>query len=141
MRALLTVLGLSMIAGCGSAQDWPQRTIRVALEAPNPCWSIAINEIYREGEGLLAVSRLVPPEPGRMCAQVISTISHQVTLPLPEGPVTHLVLGRTWQWGESPARYEFLEGGEALEQRLADAELLYEVAGDEGESGAGGNVE
>lgn len=140
-RAIVTMLGMTMLAGCGSAQDWPERTVRVALEAPNPCWRIAITDIYQDGDGLLVVSRLQPPDPGQMCAQVISTISHQVTLPLPEGEVTYLVLGRSWEWGDTGPGYEFLSSPGALEQRLANAELLYEVARDQGERDAGGSVE
>lgn len=141
MRVIFPMIGLILLAGCSASPDWSERTVRVALEAPNPCWSIRIDAIYRSGDGLLAVSRLKAPEPGQMCAQVITTVSHQVTVPLPEGPVTHLVLGRDWQWGEAPAGYEFVAGSSALAERLADAELLRRIGDDEGEQGAGDRLE
>lgn len=141
MRAILPMIGIVLLAGCSASPEWPERTVRVALEAPNPCWSIRITELYRGEEGVLAVSQLQPPEPGRMCAQVITTVSHQFTMSLPEGPVTHLILGREWQWGEPPARYEFIAGRAALEERLAGAELVRRIGDDEGEQGAGERVE
>ena len=96
IRAIVTLFAINLLTACGTtAPDWPERTVRAAVEAPNPCWSLALEGIYRSHEGLLAVSRLTPPEPGQMCTQVISTVSHQVSVPLPEGSVTHLVLGRT----------------------------------------------
>lgn len=141
MRAIVPMIALILLAGCGTSPDWSERTVRVALEAPNPCWSIRITEIYQDEEGVLAVSRLTPPEPGRMCAQVITTVSHQVTLPLPDGPVTHLVVGRDWNWGEAPPGYEFIGGRSGLEDRLAGAELVRRIESDEGEQGAGDRLE
>lgn len=141
MRAIVPMIALILLAGCGTSPDWSERTVRVALEAPNPCWSIRIGAIYRGDDGLLAVSRLEPPEPGRMCAQVLTTVSHQVTLPLPEGPVTHLVVGRDWNWGEAPPGYEFIGGRGELEDRLAGAELVRRIESDEGEQGAGDRLE
>lgn len=141
VRAIVTLFAINLLSACGTtAPDWPERTVRVALEAPNPCWSIALERIYRSDAGLVAVSRLTPPGPGRMCTQVISTVSHQVTVPLPDGPVTHLVLGRTWNWGESPPGYEFPASRAALEERLAGAGLVREIGEHEGRRDAGGSV-
>lgn len=141
MRSIVPMIGLVLLAGCGASPEWPERTLRVALDAPNPCWGIRITAVYQGDGKLLAVSRLQPPDPGRMCAQVITTVSHQVTLAAPGGPVTHLVVGREWQWGEAPDGYEFIGSQSALEQRLADAELIRRIGGDEGEQGAGGRVD
>lgn len=141
MRAIVPMIGLILLSGCSASPDWPERTVRVALEAPNPCWSIRIGALYRGEGGVLAVSRLKSPDPGQMCAQVITTVSHQVTVPLPEGPVTHLVVGRGWNWGEAPPGYEMIDSEADLDQRLAGAELLRRIGDDEGEQGAGGRLE
>lgn len=138
---MATILGLVALSGCSGAQEWPERTIRVALEAPNPCWRITLTGIHRDGDAVLAVSRLQPPAKGQMCAQVITTISHQVALPLPAGPVTHLVVGRDSGWGRPPPGYEFLADNRALQARLAGAELIREIGPDEGRRDAGGRVE
>lgn len=141
MRTIVPMIGLILLAGCSASPEWPERTVRVALEAPNPCWSIRITALYRGEEGVLAVSRLQPPEPGRMCAQVITTVSHQVKVALPEGPLTHLVLGREWNWGEAPSGYEFIASRSELESRLAGAELLHRIGDEEGQQGAGERVD
>lgn len=141
MRAILPMIGIVLLAGCSASPEWSERTVRVALDAPNPCWSIRISAIYRDGDGLLALSRLDPPESGRMCAQVITTVSHQVSAPLPAGPVTHLVLGRGWDWDRDPPGYEFVGSSRELDERLAGAEILRRVEPGEGEQGAGERVE
>lgn len=141
-RPVFAMLGAILLAACGTVpSDWTERSIRVAVDAPNPCWSLAIERIYRDDDGLLAVSRLQPPEPGRMCAQVITTLSHEVTLRLPEGPVTHAVLGRGWDWESDAPGYVFPRDRAALDERLAGARLLHEVADGEGRHDAGGAIE
>lgn len=143
MRVPYLMLGAILVAGCGSsAPQWPERELRVAVEAPNPCWKLRITGVFRRGDELLAVSELTPPEPGRMCAQVITTLVHRVTLRLPDDPVTHLVLGRDWDWGEPRAGYEFLSGRPELRERLSGAERLHVVGPGEGSTGDGpGTVE
>lgn len=137
--AVPVTIGL-MLAACGATGEWPPRTVEVSVKAPNPCWQIHITAIYRSGDELLAVSRLDPPDPGQMCTQVISTLKHSVTLPLPNLPVTRLVVGRKWNWDrESHPGYEFLEGPSALEMRLKGAERLYGAG--KPESNADGAVE
>lgn len=134
MRVFTMMLGTILITACSaSAPQWPERTLRVAVEVPNPCWSIRITEVYRLDGELLAVSRLTPPAPDRMCAQVIATVGHRVTLPLPDEPVRHLVLGRQWNWGRAPPDYAFPAGQSALEQRLEGAELVHVVGENEGQ--------
>lgn len=137
--AIPATIGL-MLAACGATTEWPPRTVQVAVKAPNPCWQIRIKEIYRAGDHLFAVSRLDPPEPGQMCAQVVSTLKHSVTLPLPDLPVTHLIIGRQWDWDrEQRPNYEFLDSPSALAKRLQGAERLYGAG--EPEAGDGGDVE
>lgn len=133
MRVVAMISTGILIAACGASEPhWPERTLRVALQAPNPCWQVRITEIYRRDDVLLAVSRLTPPPPDRMCPQVIATVSHRVDLALPDAPVAHLVLGRDWDWGRAPPGYEFLPDRRTLEQRLQGAELLRAVGEGEG---------
>lgn len=141
MRVSSMMLGAVLITACNASPQWPERTLRVSVQAPNPCWSIGIESVYRHEGELLVVSRLHAPEPGQMCAQVISTVSHRVTLPLPDDPVTYLVLGRQWSWGDLPPGYELLPDREALAQRLEGAELLHRVGPGEGERDSHGAVE
>jgi|GEM_PF-6687561 len=137
--AISATIGL-MLAACGATAEWPPRTVQVAVKAPNPCWQIRITAIYRAQDHLLAVSWLEPPDPGQMCAQVISTLKHSVTLPLPDMPVTHLIVGRKWDWDRKQRPdYEYLDSPSALEQRIQGAERLYGAG--EPESGDGGAVD
>jgi zinc protease len=101
--ALALGAAVAAIAGCASdpppAPTLPSRTVSVEIQTPDPAWSIEIVEARLvEGElwVLSELSRRDGPAP-----QVISSASDsaQVTAP-PDAPVTHYILGKTWQWGD-----------------------------------------
>lgn len=136
MKAFGIVVAVFWLAGCAAAPAQQLRTVTVSLKTPNPCWEVELTEIYRAGEVLFAVSELHPPRRDMACAQVIATVSDHVTLILPALPVRHLVLGQTWDWG-AERDYETLVDRVALEQRLAEAQLLYRLGENETRPGEG----
>jgi hypothetical protein len=99
-----------------------RREITVSLTVPDAAWRISIEAVYRSGQELWVVSR-VRRTPG-MAAQVISSVSDRVTLDVPDLPVKHFVLGKTWRW-ENKETVTFIDDEKTLNQKLKNATLLY----------------
>lgn len=99
--AVLLYLPLLVLLGCSAGhtvatQETTLRTIRVDVVAPNPCWGIKIREVYLASDAIWVVSKLKPPQKGTVCIQIIGDVQDQIQLGLPNLPVWHFVLGRTW---------------------------------------------
>ena len=127
-RPVLLLLA-GWVAGCALAGggDLPKHVerITVAVTTPNPCWRIQIRSVHRRDDDLLVVSELLPPPPDVLCAQVISEAKESLGIRT-EPPVTvrHLVLGRTWSWGEAPEGVTFVGSEEELARHLEGATPL-----------------
>jgi len=106
------------------------RMFDVRLDAPDAAWRIGIESIYRTEERLIVISRLSRKKDA-IAAQVITTVSDKVRLPIPEDasglPVRHYILGKSWDWGSHPENYQFPDSLETLEDTLARAEKIYEA--------------
>ena len=118
----------SALSGCASRRpprpDHVER-LTVAVIVPNPCWRVSIRSVHRRGGELLVVSDLRPPPPDTFCTQVISEARDSVSVRTePPKEVTHLVVGRTWDWGTPPSGTVFVESREELERRLEGAQRL-----------------
>ncbi len=93
-----------------------EMVVSVAVKVPDAAWRVTIDEIYRHGEGYLAVARLHRPA-GMAGAMVISTVRDAVTAPLPPLPTKILVHGKTWRW-KNPEPYRFFATRAELDAAL-----------------------
>lgn len=127
-QARLAVAAAAMFsAGCATnpppAPTLPTRTVSVEIQTPNPAWTIEIIEARLvEGE-LWVLSQLTRRE--GPAPQVISsaTDSAQVTAP-PEAPVSHFILGKTWQWGDE-RQHRFIADRSDLGDRFEAGLRIY----------------
>lgn len=99
-----------------------RRTISVEVTVPDPAWTVQIKEIYVAKDRLLVVSRL-SRDPRAIAAQVISKTTDSVRQPLPDLPVEHYILGKTFRWEQEPHHY--LENRRELKEKIKDARLVY----------------
>lgn len=100
-----------------------QQKIMVRIDSPDPSWSIQIQSVYQQDDRWIVVSELKQSE--APAAQVITTLSDSVKIPaLNELPVQHLILGKTWGWGQVEGQ-TYLESSAELEPLLQGAELSY----------------
>ncbi|TVP79841.1 MAG: insulinase family protein [Puniceicoccaceae bacterium] len=106
------------------ADHGKRQTIQLRIDAPDAGWSLAIMEVYRTQERILAVSRLHRSED--LSAQVISTVSDAVDIDATQAdlPIRHFVIGKTWDWGNSDA-FTPIESSDELHELLKNAEVLY----------------
>lgn len=121
-----------------SEDESERQTVRVSVQAPNPCWTITIESVYSTDQALLVVSQLAPPPGGQNCVQMVGQIEDEVSLVAPPYRVKHLILGRTWDtlrdasgWGPE-ADYVYLKGDQELSRLLEGARPLAVEAMGEG---------
>lgn len=100
--------------------------VTVRLDTPDAGWSLAIDQIFQLNDNLIVISKL--KREGDMAAQVISTVSDTVSIPVvDEGTIIrHYILGRTWDWGDK-ANYSFIENLDPLQSAIQQGELVYEA--------------
>lgn len=98
------------------------RDIEVKLKVPDMGWKIRINEIYKRDEALWVISSLYR-HPG-MAGQAISTVSDRIHMDLPDRPVKHFILGKTWKW-ENKEPYTFINDMDEIAGSLEGGQLLY----------------
>ena len=103
------------------------RNIEVRLKVPDMGWRIRIEEIHRMGGELWVISSL-HRHPG-MAAQAITTISDNIRMRLPDGPVQHVIVGKTWKW-ENREPYMFINDWEEIRSRLKSGQMLYQKIAD-----------
>lgn len=140
MRTLIRfgcLLGLTLAAGCswlmpqtGEPLTFEIRRIEVALQAPNPCWSIALLDVYQNQENLTAVSGLVPPADGTFCAQVITRISDYAYVEVPDLPLQHYIVGVAEEEANrfrpvTEASYRFIANEAKLEDLLVGKRQIF----------------
>ena len=99
------------------------REITVKLTVPDAGWAIAIDEVHMVSNEVWVISS-VSRDPDMMAAQVISTVKASVDVAVPDLPVKHFVIGKTWGWkNEEP--YTFLDSRSEIEQALKTGKPLY----------------
>ncbi|TVR54106.1 MAG: hypothetical protein EA425_02190 [Puniceicoccaceae bacterium] len=115
MKTLLLAAALVLLAACVAPMPSPPTAdhrpteVSIQLETPSAGWEVRLERIYILDAEILAVSRLHPPD--GPAATVISTVEDRVVLPLPDWPVRHAVLGKTWAW--TPEGGHWFPAGEA----------------------------
>lgn len=98
-----------------------EKEITVKLQTPNPSWSISIDEIYQVKKEIWVISTL--EQRTETAITVISSAQDKVKVKVPDLPVKHFVLGKTWNWGDEP--YEFLENRGKIKKDLDAGKLLH----------------
>ena len=124
-KCLVTILML--FAACistpvNSTDINSSRNIEVKLNVPDMGWKILIKEIHQRDETLLVISSLTR-HPGPS-GQAISTVSDRVRMDLPDIPVKHFILGKTWSW-ENKEPYTFINSMDDIAGQLEGSRLLY----------------
>ena len=99
------------------------RDIEVKLNVPDMGWKIRIMEIRQRDETLWVISSLTR-HPGP-AGQAISTVSDRVRTELPDIPVRHFILGKTWTW-ENKEPYTFIDSMDDIAGQLEGSQLLYQ---------------
>ena len=99
------------------------RDVEVKLNVPDLGWKIRILEIRQRDEVLWVISSLTR-HPGPS-GQAISTVSDRVRLDLPDFPVKHFILGKTWKW-ENKEPYTFINSMGDIAGQLEGSQLLYQ---------------
>jgi hypothetical protein len=100
-----------------------EKDIVVHLTVPDTTWSVSIDEVHQVGDALWVIS-VLSQNPEVMGAQVISTVQDSLTLPVPDLPVKHFIMGKTWAW-ENEEPYTFIDNIKQIEKELTTGKLLY----------------
>jgi len=127
MAYKLCIITFMLCAACistpvNSSDIVSARDIEVKLKVPDMGWKIRIHEIHQRDEMLWVISSLTR-HPGPS-GQAISTVSDRVRMDLPDRPVKHFILGKTWKW-ENPESYTFIHGMDEIAGSLEGGQLLY----------------
>lgn len=118
-----------VIAGTFQTESPPEEpagehSLSVRLDTPDSAWRIAIESVFRDGDQLIAISRLSRPA-DVSAAQVITTVSDSLRIQAdPTLPVKHYILGKTWDWSP-PGDYTFIDSLDALQPNLDAAQQIY----------------
>ncbi|MFP4203202.1 MAG: M16 family metallopeptidase [Opitutales bacterium] len=103
-----------------SSPDDETSTISIRLDVPDAGWRVSIEEVYRKDDQLFTLARL--KRKSGPAGQVVSTVSDSVETPISEDlPVQHIVLGKSWDWGNDTGP-KFVESREEANAILKDAE-------------------
>ena len=107
-----------------SSETISPHDIKVSIKVPDMGWRIQIDEIYRH-DGELWVISYLERRPG-FAGQVISTASDTIQLNLPDVPVKHFIIGKTWKW-KNTEPYIFIKDMKEIKGQLSDSQLVYRV--------------
>lgn len=123
----LCIIIFMMCAACistpvNSSDMTSARDIEVKLKVPDMGWKIRIHAIHQRDEILIVISSLTR-QPG-MAGQAISTVSDKIHMPLPDLPIKHFILGKTWKW-KNPEPYTFIHDMDEIAGSLEGGQLLY----------------
>lgn len=113
----LLLLLCTIVLGAG------EKEITVKLTVPDATWKIAIDEVHHVGNEVWVIST-VSREPGMMGAQVISIVQASLKLAVPDLPVKHFVMGKTWAW-KNKEPYTFIRDLKQIEKELKSGKVLY----------------
>lgn len=125
MAKRMTVLIPMVVLICTNALGMDEKEISVNMTVPDATWSIAIDEVHEVGNELWVISS-VSQNPDVVGAQVISTVQASLTIPVPDLPIEHFILGKTWHW-ENEEPYTFIEDLKQIEDELESGKLLYQA--------------
>ena len=93
----------------------------LTLTTPSGGWSLALSRAYATENGSALVWQLTPPDGPSI--SMISEVQASAKVEKLQSPVTHYVLGKTWNWESNP-EVSFIDSLDALKDALAEAEPL-----------------
>lgn len=108
---------------CTAALGEDKTKITVKLTVPDSAWTIAIEEVHQVKNEVWVISK-VSRDPNVMGLQVLSTMRDTVKASVPDLPIKHFVVGKTWDW-KNGEPYTFLKNLKSIEKDLKSAKLLY----------------
>jgi len=100
-----------------------KQDITIKLQVPDSGWRIRILEIHKVNKELLVISEVYRMK--GMAAQAISTVEDTVAVPVSDLPVTHFIIGKTWNWLDG-SPYTFIGSKDEITKDLKSGECLYE---------------
>jgi zinc protease len=125
-KVCLFVLIFCLMACMGmqvqSSETDLKQDVTVKLQVPDSGWRIRILEIHKVNKELWVISEVYRMK--GMAAQVISTVEDTVTVPVSDLPVTHFVIGKTWNWSDG-SPYTFIGSKDEIMKNLNAGECLY----------------
>lgn len=111
---------------CAATAGAVEKEVTVELTVPDAAWTIAIEEVHEVGNRLWVICS-VSRNPDILGAQVISTVQASVRISVPDLPVKHFVIGKTWTW-ENTEPYIFISDRKQIEKELKSGRRLYPAA-------------
>ena len=114
MKRRIIMLLAVLVSAASKGEE--KKEVTVTLRVPDAAWTIAIDEV-RQVNGEIWVLSTVSRDPDRMGAQVISTVKASVQLPVPDQPVKHFIIGKTWNW-ENEESCTFIRNRKSIEKDL-----------------------
>ena len=112
-----------LILLCTNTWAADKKEITIKLTVPDAAWTITIDQVHKIGKELWIIS-IVSRDPNMMGAQVISTIKDTLKLVVPDLPVKHYVIGKTWNWKNKEA-YTFIKNLKGIEKELKTGNAIY----------------
>jgi hypothetical protein len=120
IMVLLVAVLSTIFLGAGKFEN---TELTVKLSVPDSAWTVAVDKVYEMPDALWVIS-ILARDPNLMGAQVISIVQDSVSIPAPDLPVKHFVMGKTWKWNNEEA-YTFIDDLDQIEEKLKSGKLLY----------------
>lgn len=113
----LLVLPIMLLSGC--LKEQPDNRIQVKLEAPNPSYSMKIQEVYKKDQDLYVLAQISQQEEG-MDSAIVVPILDTIDVETDFQDTHFYVLGRTWAWGSDT--YTFIEDRTVFDEAIEGGE-------------------
>lgn len=124
MRYLIALIfGQLLLAPTIFADEGKPVAIEVTVTVPDSAWKLEILEVHQADSEIIVISR-VSRDPDLIGAQVITTLSQKINLIIPDLPVKHYVLGKTWGWENQDKGVTFIKERKELDEILKGAKKL-----------------
>ena len=98
--------------------------VEVTVTVPDSAWKLEILEVHGTDDELIVISK-VSRAGGAFGLQVITTLNQKLELIVPNLPVKHYVLGKTWGWENQDKGVEFIKDRKQLEEKLKRSKQLH----------------
>ena len=116
----LLLCGGGLFAAPAALED---RTISVEVTAPDSGWSIHIEEVVLQADGLFVVAVL--RRGSGAAANVLTKVRDQIEIKAPSGiPLRTFVLGKTWRWSNNE-NVVYLSDRSLLIEKFKGGQRLY----------------
>ena len=117
MATCLSILPLA------SADEAEPSEIMITVTVPDSAWQLEVLEVHQTDKEIIVISE-VSRDPNVFGAQVITTLSQKLNLIIPDLPVKHYVLGKTWGWENQDKGVQFIKERKELDEMLKGAKKL-----------------